>query len=82
MKVINEMERNWMVSDKCNIKDVERNTVHSEYRFDISLKERKKNTKTLVSVATLQVDIHTRDLPKYEAGELNTGLQKCPCFKT
>jgi hypothetical protein len=56
--------------------------VHSEYRFDISLKEQKKSIKTLVRVAILQVDSGTLDLPKYEAGELNNGLQNCSCFKT
>jgi hypothetical protein len=52
-----------MISDKWNGKDVECNMVHSEYRFDISLKEGKKSTKTLVRVAILQVDIRTWDLP-------------------
>lgn len=52
-----------MISDKWNGKDVEGNMVHSEYRFDISLKELKKSTKTLVRVAILQVDICTWDLP-------------------
>ena len=37
--------------------------VHSEYRFDISLKEQKKSTKKLVRVAILQVDIGNWDLP-------------------
>ena len=37
--------------------------VHPEYRFDISLKEQKKSTKTLLRVAILQVDIGTLDLP-------------------
>jgi len=37
--------------------------VHSEYRFDISLKEQKKSTKTLLGVAILQVDNGILDLP-------------------
>jgi len=52
-----------MISDKWNGKDVECNMVHPEYRFDISLKEQKKSTKTLLRVAILQVDIGTLDLP-------------------
>ena len=42
--------------------------VHSEYRFDVSLKERKKSTVTLVRVAILQVDIGTCDLPHMKQG--------------
>lgn len=53
----------WINGDKWNGKDVECNTVHSENHFDISLKEQKKSTKTLVRVAILQVDIGTCDLP-------------------
>jgi len=52
-----------MISDKWNGKDVECNMVHSEYRFDVSLKEQKKSTKTLLRVAILQVDIGTLNLP-------------------
>ena len=52
-----------MISDKWSGKDVECSMVHSEYRFDISLKEQKKSTKKLVRVAILQVDIGNWDLP-------------------